>query len=169
MTVDDPAPAADLVADLVAGDDTVAGADLAALTWRAMRSLVLDSNDKREAVTVALGMSYIRAKALHQLMHGPVSMRGLAKRLATDASYTSIVVEDLAARGLVVRTADPQDRRAKIVTISADGLRAAQTAEEIIGEPPPAFAALDATELSDLLRVLLRLQALSQGPEPGVR
>jgi DNA-binding MarR family transcriptional regulator len=163
MSVDDPAPAAELELELAPA------ADLAALTWRTMRSLVLDSNDKREAVTAALGMSYVRAKALRQLMHGPMSMRGLAKRLATDASYTSIVVEDLAARGLVVRTADPQDRRAKIVTISADGLLAAQTAEEIIGEPPPAFAALATSELSDLLRVLRRLEALSERPELGER
>jgi DNA-binding MarR family transcriptional regulator len=138
-----------------------------ALVWRTMRSLVLDSNDKREAVTAALGMSYIRAKALRQLMAGPVSMRGLAKRLVTDASYTSIVVEDLAARGMVVRSADPQDRRAKIVTITADGLRAAQTAEEIIGKPPASFEALDAPELCDLLRVLLRLRALSEDPQPA--
>ena len=136
-----------------------------ALAWRTMRSLVLDRNDKREAVTAALGMSFIRAKALRQLISGPVSMRALAQRLATDASYTSIVVEDLASRGLVVRAADPQDRRAKIVTLTTAGTRAAQTAEEIIGTPPPSFEALEPRELSDLLRVLLRLEELSQTSE----
>jgi DNA-binding MarR family transcriptional regulator len=138
----------------------------AAQAWQAMRSLVLDSNDKREAVSAALGMSFIRAKALRHLAPGPMSMSELAKSLATDASYTSIVVEDLAARGLVGRSVHPADRRVKIVTITATGLDAAQQAERIIGAPPPAFRALAEERLATLLGLLyelLSIEARSSG------
>jgi DNA-binding MarR family transcriptional regulator len=137
-----------------------------------MRSLVLDSNDKREAVTAAVGLSFIRVKALRRLTEGPASLSELAKRLSTDASYTSIVVDDLDERGLVTRTVDPLDRRARIVTLTRAGLSLAQQADRILAEPPAAFTALAAEELQTLAAILdqlLRSQTDEASGEPHPR
>src|SRR5690242_8049924 len=87
--------------------------------WRAMRTLVLERNDRRAAVSARLGMSYIRIKALAHRARAPMTMRDLAALLAVDAPYTTVVVDDLESRGLVERRPDPQDRRRKIVAVTA--------------------------------------------------
>jgi DNA-binding MarR family transcriptional regulator len=145
-----------------AGSKTVpqAGrAALAAQAWTAMRTLVLGVHDRRAAVSEALNLSFIRVKALTQLVGGPLTMRELAGRLGTDAPYTTVVVDDLERRGLVQRSTSPDDRRVKIVTITESGARAAAIAEGILSEPPPVLAALDAGDLAELTRILNRLTA----------
>jgi hypothetical protein len=93
--------------------------DDAARVWQGLRALVHERYDRRKEVSDALGMSFVRAKALRYLTaDGPMSMRRLATALATDAPYTTLVVEDLVSRGLVERTEDPADRRAKIVRVT---------------------------------------------------
>ncbi len=136
--------------------------EAAARVWRGMRGLVLDRNDRRKEVCEALGMSFIRIKALRRLASGPLTLRRLAERLMTDPPYTTIVVADLERRGLVTRTAHPGDRRAKLVTVTPEGARAAELAERILDEPPPFLAALDPADLAALDRVVTKL--LAHGP-----
>src|SRR6202012_5753925 len=67
-----------------AGSEPAAGSDeVAARAWQAMRTLVLDRYDRRRKVTDALGMSFIRAKALRLVAAGPMTMRELAAGLGT--------------------------------------------------------------------------------------
>jgi DNA-binding MarR family transcriptional regulator len=122
-----------------------------------MRKLVLDLHDKRAEVTEALGMSFIRAKALVRLAIEPRTMRELATLLAIDAPYTTLVVDDLEQRGLVVRTVPPDDRRVKIVTVTAAGRAEAGRAQRILHQPPAAFGALPEGDLVQLRDILLRL------------
>ncbi|GII62361.1 hypothetical protein Skr01_24460 [Sphaerisporangium krabiense] len=131
--------------------------DLAARVWREMRAMVLDLHDRRRQVCAALGMSFIRAKALRRLAAGPATLRRLAADLATDAPYTTVIVEDLVRRGLVVREVDPGDRRQRIVTITEAGARAAALADAILSEPPAPLRALDPADLATLHRVLRTL------------
>lgn len=131
----------------------------AARVWRGMRGLVLDRNDRRREVCEALGMSFIRIKALRQVAAGPLTLRRLAERLMTDPPYTTIVVADLERRGLVTRTAHPGDRRAKLVTVTPEGARAAELAERVLDEPPAFLAALDPADLAALDRVVTKLLA----------
>jgi DNA-binding MarR family transcriptional regulator len=127
--------------------------------WNGMRTLVLDLHDKRNEVCEALGMSFIRAKALRRLALGPRTMRELAAELATDAPYTTLVVDDLEKRGLVERTVHPGDRRAKIVTATPEGLAAAELAERILSKPPAPLLGLAGTELETLDRIVTALLA----------
>ncbi|MGX7677455.1 MarR family winged helix-turn-helix transcriptional regulator [Jatrophihabitans sp. DSM 45814] len=131
--------------------------DLAESAWLAARSLVLDLYDRRAEVTEALGMSFIRAKALLKLTGGPMTMRELAAALATDPPYTSVVVDDLHQRGLLERTVHPSDRRAKVVTITPAGRKTAKAASLIINEPPPALRSLSVDDLKALNRILSQL------------
>jgi DNA-binding MarR family transcriptional regulator len=122
-----------------------------------MRALVLERHDRRKEVCEALDMSFIRAKALRSLAAGPMTMRRLAERLATDAPYTTVVVDDLQRRGLVRRSPHASDRRLRIVTLTPAGADAADVAERILGRPPAPVLELDSRDLSTLDRLVRRL------------
>lgn len=128
--------------------------DDAARAWRAMRTLVLEFNDRRAAVAATLGMSFVRVKALRRLARTPMTMSELAAELSIDAPYTTVVVDDLEERRLVERRPDPSDRRRKIVAATRDGIRLARTAQEILDVPPRALAALPPDDLATLHRIL---------------
>ena len=60
------------------------------------------------------------------------SQRRLAEFAGTDAMMTSQVVRGLEARGLVDRTADPHDSRARRLTVTARGAELARTAIAVV-------------------------------------
>ena len=130
--------------------------DSARRAWRAMSELVLDQ-DRRAAVSEALGLSFARVRALRRLAAEPLTLRALAERLAADPPYVTLLVDDLEERGLVRRGPHPEDRRSKLVELTAAGRRAAARADAILDEPPPALRELPAKDLVALLRVLDRL------------
>jgi DNA-binding MarR family transcriptional regulator len=142
-------------------------AERAELAWVAMRSLVLDSNDRRRDVAEALGMSYIRVKALRRVAAGPTTIRDLAESLGTDAPYATIVVDDLEQRGLVERSVDARDRRRRIVTATAAGTAEAERAGQIMDAPPPALVELPAADLAALERIVTGLLPPSAVPRPA--
>jgi DNA-binding MarR family transcriptional regulator len=127
--------------------------------WQALRALVLERYDSRHAAAEALGMSYVRIKALRHIAAGPMPMADLVAVLGTDRPYTTIVVDDLERRGLVTRSPHPDDRRAKIVTATAEGKRAARKATAIQERPPEAIRRLSDTDLAELRRLLDLLQS----------
>jgi DNA-binding MarR family transcriptional regulator len=112
-------------------------------------------------VTEARGLSFARTRALRRLVDQPLTLRELAARLGADPPYATLIVDDLQERGLVQRTPHPQDRRAKLVQLTAAGRAAAVRAREILDQPPPALRALPPDEVASLLRVLERLQQLA--------
>src|SRR5262245_29751340 len=122
--------------------------------WRAMRTLVLERNDRRGEVSNRLGMSFIRVKALTHLAVAPMTMRDLAALLAVDAPYTTVVVDDLESRGLAERRADPADRRRRIVAVTPSGRRLARPAARQLDKPPAALTALSAEDLAHLDRIM---------------
>jgi DNA-binding MarR family transcriptional regulator len=130
---------------------------MAAQAWHALRTLVHDRYDRRKQVCEALGMSFIRAKALRRIAQGPVSMRELAAALFTDPPYTTVVVDDLERRGLVTRTVSSGDRRSKIVAITPSGYEQARLAEQILDDPPGPMRELPPSDLASLVRVLTAL------------
>jgi DNA-binding MarR family transcriptional regulator len=139
-------------------------AEREAEVWRGIRTLVVDRYDRRKEVCDALDMSFVRAKALRALARAPLTMRELAARLTTDAPYTTLVVDDLERRGLVVRSGHPTDRRSKIVTATPDGIETARRAEEILNEPPDPVRQLDDADLAALDRILAKLLNTAANP-----
>ncbi|MGY2877077.1 DNA-binding MarR family transcriptional regulator [Marmoricola sp. URHA0025 HA25] len=131
--------------------------DPATSAWESMRHLVLDLHDRRFAVSEAIGMSYLRAKALRFLTSGPLPMRELGAALVTDAPYITVIVDDLEKRGLVEREVNPADRRSKLVRITTAGRAVARKAAEIQSAPPAALSSLTQAELETLDRILRRL------------
>jgi DNA-binding MarR family transcriptional regulator len=132
-------------------------ADLAGRAWRAMSELVHDQ-DRKVAVSEALGVSWARVLLLRRLAAEPHTLRALAQWLAADAPYVTLMVDDLEQRGLVRRKPHPEDRRSKLVQLTAAGRAAAARAEAILDEPPAALRDVSAKDLAVLLRVLERLR-----------
>jgi DNA-binding MarR family transcriptional regulator len=133
-----------------------ADADLARRAWRAMSDLVLD-HDRKVAVSEALGLSFARVRVLRRLAAEPQTLRALADELAADPPYVTLMVDDLEERGLVHRLPHPEDRRAKLVKLTAAGRAAAARADAILDEPPAALRDIPDEDLAALLRVLERL------------
>jgi len=133
-----------------------ADADLARRAWRAMSDLVL-AQDRKVTVAEALGVSWARVLLLRLLAAEPKTLRAIAEWLAADAPYVTLMVDDLEERGLVRRKPHPEDRRAKLVTLTAAGRAAAARAEAILDEPPAALRDVPAKDLAALLRVLEQL------------
>jgi DNA-binding MarR family transcriptional regulator len=131
-------------------------ADLARRAWRAMSDVVHD-HDRKVAVSQALGLSWARVLTLRRLATQPQTLRALADWLTADPPYVTLMVDDLEQRGLVRRKPHPEDRRAKLVTLTAAGRAAAARAEAILDEPPGALLDLPAAELAAVLHVLERL------------
>ena len=66
------------------------------------------------------GLSVVQASALLRI-DGSISMRELATRLGGHASNATGIADRLAARGLVERREDPDDRRVKRVDLTPEG------------------------------------------------
>ena len=137
---------------MMAGSD----GDGARRAWQAMSDLVLAA-DRKSEVSEALGLSFAKVRALRRLAGEPLTLRALAAELLADPPYVTLIVDDLEERGLVERRPHPEDRRAKLVTLTRAGRDAAAKADRILHEPPPALRDLPQKDLAALLRALDRL------------
>jgi DNA-binding MarR family transcriptional regulator len=125
--------------------------------WEALRTLVVDRDDSKREAVAALDMSFGRIKTLRFVASGPVPMRDLVAALGSDAAYTTVLVDDLERRGFVTRQPHPDDRRAKLVSVTAAGRRAARKADAILGRPPATLARLSDADLAELARLVTLL------------
>jgi DNA-binding MarR family transcriptional regulator len=144
--------------------------EVAARVWSAMRGFVAAHDRRRELQKVLdLGRGLGRVKVLMLLTDGPMTLRDIAEANGVDAPYATVIVDKLVSRGLVVRTAHPDDNRRKLVTLTAAGREAAALAGQILAEPPAALRALGAGDLALLEDVLTRLVAApTNAPAPAV-
>jgi DNA-binding MarR family transcriptional regulator len=121
-----------------------------------MSQIALD-RDRKIAVSGALGLSWTRVLALRLLATQSQTLRALAQRLSADPPYVTLMVDDLEERGLVQRLPHPEDRRAKLVELTAAGRAAAAHADVILDEPPAELRQVPAEDLATVLRVLEQL------------
>jgi DNA-binding MarR family transcriptional regulator len=138
-------------------DSREPGSDSVQHSWRVMRDLVLD-HDRRHEIADALGLSFARVRALKEIAQDPLTLRELAAQLQTDPPYATRIVDDLEQLGLVARSTDPRDRRAKLVSLTAAGEVLARRARELLDVPPAGLRELPAEELATLARILSRLE-----------
>jgi DNA-binding MarR family transcriptional regulator len=130
----------------------------ASAVWLLMSDFVR-SHDPAEELRreLGLGRGAGRVKALVSLADGPLSLAELARAIGADASYTTIIVNELQALGLLSRSLDARDRRRKAVELTAAGRDATRKAQEIIARPPAPLADLPAAHLRRLREILGRL------------
>ncbi len=119
----------------------------------------VESQNRRAELSDALGfrLGGGRGKILFQLREGPRTLRELAETNSIDAPYATLIVDKLESHGLVERRPHPDDRRRKLVTLTATGQDAIATADAILLRPPPAMATLATGDLAQLTELLTRL------------
>jgi DNA-binding MarR family transcriptional regulator len=89
----------------------------------------------------------------------PVTQRALADHAATDPMMTSQVIRVLAERGLVERTAHPDDARALALRVTRDGSRLANRANVAVEACDERFFARLGTRLPAFVTALRDLRA----------
>ncbi len=120
--------------------------------------------------TEGLNVTPVQYAALQTVADQPaVDQRTLARTIGFDTSTIGGVIDRLEARGLVQRNADPEDRRVRRLTLTAEGrallahvLPAMLRAQQRMLEPlPPA----ERTEFMRMLRTLVTANnELSRAP-----
>lgn len=134
--------------------------------WTLMQQFV-DAHSRHGDLAAALGfgLGAGRGKMLLQLRNGPLTLSQLAEINGFDAPYATLVVDKLESHGLVERYLHPDDRRRKLVTLTAAGEAAIATAEEIRRRPPWAVSSLPPEELRRLTQVLQHLLRLDKSAQ----
>jgi DNA-binding MarR family transcriptional regulator len=86
----------------------------------------------------------------------PPSMKVMAERLYCNAPNLTFISNQLADRGLVERAVDPDDRRSRVLVLTAKGRQVRDELVSTVLEKTP-LAALSASELAQLATLLGRV------------
>ena len=130
--------------------------DPAVRVWTAMYEFVA-AQDRRKPLRDVLDLGPGRVQLLVRLADGPMTLREIAAAFGIDAPAATVTIDKLQARGLVKRTAHPDDNRRKLVHLTDPGREAAARGQQILTEPPAAVAALPPEDLAQLEELMSRL------------
>jgi len=101
------------------------------------------------SVLVALDRSAIRTQA------------ALAEAIGADKTRIIAILDELQAKGLIERVADPEDRRARLLEITKDGRRVKETVQAAIQRGEERWlSTLSATDRAAFLRILQELSGV---------
>ncbi len=126
--------------------------------WRALSSLVIDNRDGwKRAVIEQTGLPFSRIRILNRLSRRPMTVKQVAHAAAMDAPATTVAVNDLEDRGLVVRETDPTNRRCKVVSLTDAGREMVRRIDAVDDPAPDALAGLHDAELTELRTILIKL------------
>jgi DNA-binding MarR family transcriptional regulator len=128
--------------------------------WQDLFSVATENLDVwRRDVAEAIGLPFSRYRALKRIAIAPITLRELAEAMGIDAPATTVIVNDLDDRGLVLREPHPEDRRAKVVSLTNAGKRLLRSALAVPVHAPAAFATLTNEDLVTLERIIDRLRS----------
>ena len=123
--------------------------------------------------TEAHGLTPVQYAALQTVANTPgVDQRTLAGRIGLDTSTVAGVVDRLEARALLQRNASPQDKRVRLLTLTAIGVELLQTVEPAMRlAQQRILAPLPRGERAEFMRMLRVLvdanNELSRAPSAG--
>jgi DNA-binding MarR family transcriptional regulator len=99
-------------------------------TSEALRDFYLRSHRLIDRIMTEQGASFARSRLLmHIAQHGPLRSIDLASSFGYAPRTITEAIDGLERDGLVRRTPDPEDRRAKRIVLTPAGEAAAETAE----------------------------------------
>ena len=126
--------------------------------WRMMSAVVIDNKDAwRRAAVNRTGLPFSRIRILRRLSRQPMTVKQVAEAATLDAPAATVAVNDLEARGLVVREIDPENRRCKLVSLTDAGRKVVTVVDEIDDPAPQVLATLGGQDLAALQRILAKL------------
>ncbi|WP_338414970.1 MarR family transcriptional regulator [uncultured Sphaerotilus sp.] len=119
--------------------------------------------------TEPFGVTPVQYAALQAVQNAPgIDQRTLARTIGFDTSTIAGVIDRLEARGLMQRSASAQDRRVRLLTLTAAGQQLVENvvpamlrAQERILDPLPA------SERGEFMRMLAVLVSSRQEPDRG--
>jgi DNA-binding MarR family transcriptional regulator len=122
--------------------------------WHDIVALVMETRgDWRRRVSAATGLPFTRLRVLKRLVEKPQTLSELAYLLSMDAPATTVAVNDLAKRGLVTREEHPDDRRAKVVTLTPAGRAIVRTYKNVKDPAPEPLASISRDDLKTLTKI----------------
>jgi DNA-binding MarR family transcriptional regulator len=128
--------------------------------WRMMAAVVIDNRDAwRRAVIETTGLPFSRVRVLRRLAKRSMTAKQIAQAATMDAPATTVAINDLEDRGLVVREADPTNRRCKLVSLTDEGRVMVANIDGLEDPAPSPFAALSQSELKTLKAILAKLSS----------
>ena len=92
-----------------------------------------------------------------QTLDEPKPMRQVAEFLSCNSSNLTGITDRLEDRDLVKRTADPNDRRIKLLVLTPEGEKLRREVIGRIETPPESMSVLSEEDLDDLSRILSKL------------
>ena len=127
--------------------------------WQMMVDLVWETRGEwRRKVSDATGLPFSRARLLWRLLDEPKTLKQLADMTSSDAPATTVAVNDLEDRGLVERNPHPDNRRAKLVSLTLAGRKLVDLVQRTVhDDAPSAVQNLSKTDLANLRRILERI------------
>jgi DNA-binding MarR family transcriptional regulator len=132
--------------------------ELADQVWRQLSTLVIDNEDTwRRAVVERTGLPFSRIRILRRLARAPMTVKQIAAASSMDAPAATVAVNDLEARGLVVRRVNPENRRCKTVSLTEAGREVVALVNAVDDPAPASLAALTDRELRALRGLMERL------------
>lgn len=101
----------------------------------------------------------VRMRVLGELAEAPLTLSALARKREVSLQAASEHVQDLVARGWVLRTPDPHDRRQAMLSLTDDGLRQLeQVREHISRQFTPFIDKFSTAEAEDVHIALVALR-----------
>jgi len=139
--------------------DRKAGLDLEALPGHYIRRL------QQIAVAIFLqetgrhGVTPVQYAALHKIGIAPgIDQRTLARAIGLDTSTVAGVVDRLEARGLMQRSASPEDRRVRLLSLTKPGQELLEAIEpDMLKAQERILAPLPKAERAEFMRMLRAL------------
>jgi DNA-binding MarR family transcriptional regulator len=123
--------------------------------WAMVVSTFTEWEQRMDRASEATGLSPVSVWALVQLdPEAPITQKELAQRLKCNPSTVVDPTDRLEEAGLVVRRANPQDRRENELVVTAKGAAMRKRLIARLLDPPPAFGQLSAGELARFSEIL---------------
>ncbi len=133
---------------------------LAGQVWTLMFDYLIRSAPERTRNLARRGLTPNDSRALFSLeAHEGRTMRALADSWNCDPSNATWIVDRLEKLGLAERRSVPEDRRVKLVVLTAKGQKTRSALLTAFHTPPPEIAVLDRDDLEALHAVLSKLMA----------
>jgi DNA-binding MarR family transcriptional regulator len=102
-------------------------------------------------------IDYLVLTALQTSEARPYLLSEVARNLLVHATTVALATDRLVARGLVTRQGDPRDRRATLVTITAEGRALAAAATASLSRVDFGLPGLTQDEMTSLIDIANRL------------
>ena len=135
--------------------DVATKQQLAAEAWRQMFGFLIATREHREKVLRKYDLTPGDSKALVALSATQGQpMSALSGAWTCDPSNATYMIDRLETRGLAERRINPEDRRQKLVVLTAEGERVKRNLRKDLDIPPPELLSLSGAELLALRNAL---------------